>query len=347
MVKVEKTLELSYPDVPEVSLKPMVHILSSLRNPGQSVPSNQLIMEKLGQVTSKIVRISLYQSLFPGKLGECLVALGNGDILPIDMIEQLDGALPEEVRRNSECMEWLSMCTRRISQMYTPRYGKLQDQLNAFMRLFIARDLHELVNHTVESIGCLDNDTTTKDTLPTQRDTVVVCDDDEVNKKVSGSLDSEQSIDDHDSSIVDASDTKESQQTDGLSEETNRGDAARLNMRYKLLQDHIDALPWNVSKQESLVRDHGYDASFWCRDNHELDVTTDGSLDLEENLRQSLLSCYAGYVEIMNRLSIPSVQVDGAVVEKSELFGDELTLLDLKGRRSIAIKVKINVYLHY
>ena len=70
-----------------------------------------------------------------------------------------------------------------------------------------------------------------------------------------------------------------------------------------------------------------------------LQVTTDGEFNLEENLRQSLLTCYAEYVEIMERLGIPSVVVDGTNVKNREVFSDELSLLDLKGRRSIVVKV--------
>ena len=68
-------------------------------------------------------------------------------------------------------------------------------------------------------------------------------------------------------------------------------------------------------------------------------VTTDGEFNLEENLRQSLLTCYAEYVEIMERLGIPSVVVDGTHIKSGEVFTDELSLVDLKGRRSIVVKV--------
>ena len=41
----------------------------------------------------------------------------------------------------------------------------------------------------------------------------------------------------------------------------------------------------------------------------------------------------------MERLGIPSVVVDGKNVKNREVFSDELSLLDLKGRRSIVVKV--------
>ncbi|XP_066932590.1 uncharacterized protein [Clytia hemisphaerica] len=112
-----------------------------------------------------------------------------------------------------------------------------------------------------------------------------------------------------------------------------------LNQRHQIFQDHIDNLPWNVEKRNNLIEKYEYHNSFWDTENHhELEVSTDGELNLEENLRQSLLSCYTEYVEILNSLDIASIVVDGETVKCSDIFSDELSLVNLKGRRSIVVK---------
>ena len=68
-------------------------------------------------------------------------------------------------------------------------------------------------------------------------------------------------------------------------------------------------------------------------------MTTDGSLYIEENLRQTLLASFNEYVELLKQLGIPSVKIEGKPVKIHEIFSDDLTINDLKGRRAIVVKV--------
>jgi len=117
-----------------------------------------------------------------------------------------------------------------------------------------------------------------------------------------------------------------------------KSNATLLQNRYQRLQRHVNDLPWNVSKRQQLEK-LGYRQEFWWKPMDSIEVETDGMLNLDENLRQSLLSCYGEYVEILNRLDIPSITVDGEKVKTGDIFTDELELPYLKGRRSIVLKV--------
>ena len=68
-------------------------------------------------------------------------------------------------------------------------------------------------------------------------------------------------------------------------------------------------------------------------------VTTDGSLNTEENLRQTLLASFTEYVQLLKQLGIPMVKIEGKFIQISEIFADDLTINDLKGRRAIVVKV--------
>ena len=125
-----------------------------------------------------------------------------------------------------------------------------------------------------------------------------------------------------------------------ISSKSNESSKDLLTKRHQMFQDYIDNLPWNVEKRRNLIEKYGYKDVFWKDYHHELEVSTDGELNLEENLRQSLLSCYAEYVEILNSLDIPSIVVDGETVKCCDIFSDELALVNLKGRRSIVVKVR-------
>ena len=70
-------------------------------------------------------------------------------------------------------------------------------------------------------------------------------------------------------------------------------------------------------------------------------VTTDGSLNTEENLRQTLLASFTEYIQLLKQLGIPMVKVEGKFIQISEIFADDLTINDLKGRRAIVVKVGI------
>ena len=134
--------------------------------------------------------------------------------------------------------------------------------------------------------------------------------------------------------------TDESLQPDKINNvEAFDSEEIRLKKRYQKLQSYIDNLPWNVSKRKKL-KEFGYHQNFWCKTMKVIEVETDGTLNLDENLRQSLLSCYSEYVEILNRLDISSICVDGETVKTGDIFTDELALPYLKGRRSIVLKVQ-------
>lgn len=115
-----------------------------------------------------------------------------------------------------------------------------------------------------------------------------------------------------------------------------------LKSRISAFHTHISNLDWNTSKKEHLVK-LGYGRALWSDDNFELEVKTTGTLNLEENLRQTLLSCYREYCEILSSLNIATIMVDGAAVKLDDVFSDELALSELKGRRSIVLKVRNTV----
>ena len=315
LISVDRSLKLSYPDLPAFSLKSMVVSLPAFN---ASTNNNKSNVEKLDHVMKEVLRISLYQSLLPNELEESLLSLGKGDLSASELVNVLEDGLPREVSQDEECMQWLSVCTRRINQMQLPRYVKLHEQLNALMKVFIskdnvlsfANDKDKFIRRNDSGINIINND---NEVAENNTDT----------QFASGSSCGVQTLD-----CTKAVDIIDVDRTTGM-----------LNLHHKFLQDHIDNLPWNVKKRDSLVHNHGYVASFWRDKEHQLDVTTNGEFNLEENLRQSLLTCYAEYVEIMERLGIPSVLVDGASVKSGDVFSDECSLVDLKGRRSIVVKV--------
>ena len=84
----------------------------------------------------------------------------------------------------------------------------------------------------------------------------------------------------------------------------------------------------------------GYKSGLWS-DEIKVTVTTDGGLNTEENLRQTLLASFTEYIQLLKQLGIPMVKIEGKYMQISEIFADDLTINDLKGRRAIVVKVGI------
>jgi len=81
----------------------------------------------------------------------------------------------------------------------------------------------------------------------------------------------------------------------------------------------------------------GYKSGLWS-DEIKVTVTTDGGLNTEENLRQTLLASFTEYIQLLKQLGIPMVKIEGKYMQISEIFADDLTINDLKGRRAIVVK---------
>ena len=113
-----------------------------------------------------------------------------------------------------------------------------------------------------------------------------------------------------------------------------------LNRRNDSLEHYLRDLPENVRVHERLVS-VGYSERIWC-DEIKVNVVTDGSLNIEENLRQTLFASFAEYVDLLKQLGVPYVKIEGKDVKINEIFSDDLTMTDLKGRRAIAVKVSNN-----
>ncbi|XP_064383534.1 uncharacterized protein LOC135332129 isoform X2 [Halichondria panicea] len=103
------------------------------------------------------------------------------------------------------------------------------------------------------------------------------------------------------------------------------------------LEQYLAASPRNIEDKKQLL-ECGYSNRLW-EEGISLSVRTDGSRSLEENMRQTLLACYTEFSQILLQMGITHVSVDGELVKSSELFNDQLSLAELKGRRAVAVRV--------
>ena len=276
-MKVECSLKVSYPKLPNFSLKSMITFKDDVTKSVTNPSNNQSNVDKLGHVMTKVLRISLYQSLFPDELNDGLLRLSHGELKPSELVDVLADGLPGEVSEDAKCMQWLSMCTRRINQMQLPRYVKLHEQLNELMKVFITKE---------NVLGCgADDDISTHDSSAqverNTNDTNGAGAEINTNSEITtlsfvGIVDAgnhtqnERNDVDKDAS---GAEIKTSLKITTTADGNNIGEpiASMLELRHKYFQDHIDSLPWNVEKRESLVGEYGYAASFWW-DQHQLEV---------------------------------------------------------------------------
>ena len=111
----------------------------------------------------------------------------------------------------------------------------------------------------------------------------------------------------------------------------------QIQRREKVVEDYLNSLPQNRCLYDRLLA-CGYKEDIWSKE-IEITVTTDGSLNTEENLRQTLLASFTEYTELLKQLGVPMVKIEGKYVKISDIFSDDLTINDLKGRRAIVVKV--------
>lgn len=114
-------------------------------------------------------------------------------------------------------------------------------------------------------------------------------------------------------------------------------DCVDLKTKVNLFHGRLLKIPENELKISQL-QNKGYDSSLWT-DNIEIIVETSGRLNLEENKCQTLLSLYQEYVQLLQQLGIPHVHIDGKNIAIGDIFSDEHSLAELKGRRAITVKV--------
>ena len=114
-------------------------------------------------------------------------------------------------------------------------------------------------------------------------------------------------------------------------------DGVDLKAKVNLFHGRLLKIPGNELKISQLLS-KGYDSSLWT-DNIEIKVETSGRLNLEENTRQTLLSLYQEYVQLLQQLGIPHIHIDGKNIAIGDIFSDEHSLAELKGRRAITVKV--------
>lgn len=114
-------------------------------------------------------------------------------------------------------------------------------------------------------------------------------------------------------------------------------DRIDLKTKVNFFHERLLEIPENELKISQL-QSKGYDSSLW-NDNIEIKMETSGQLNLEENTRQTLLSLYQEYVQLLQQLGIPHVHIDGKNIAIGDIFSDELSLAELKGRRAITVKV--------
>ncbi len=127
-------------------------------------------------------------------------------------------------------------------------------------------------------------------------------------------------------------------QTEGI----NDLDALIID-RSRLITLHLKDIPANKKILQRL-QDCGYKLSMFD-DDIVITVQTTGGLNIEENLRQTLLALFIGYLELLKQLGIPAIKIGEKSVKLEEIFSDELTLNELKGRRAIVVKVSKEVIL--
>ncbi len=111
--------------------------------------------------------------------------------------------------------------------------------------------------------------------------------------------------------------------------------------RSRLITLHLKDIPANKKILQRL-QDCGYKLSMFD-DDIVITVQTTGGLNIEENLRQTLLALFIGYLELLKQLGISAIKIGEKSVKLEEIFSDELTLNELKGRRAIVVKVSKEV----
>ncbi|KAL5493303.1 hypothetical protein EMCRGX_G014460 [Ephydatia muelleri] len=98
-----------------------------------------------------------------------------------------------------------------------------------------------------------------------------------------------------------------------------------LELRKQLLDTYIASMPRNA-EDDQLLRGCGYSPRLW-------DQIGEGAPALGPHR-----GGFREFSDILKQLNITHVFVDGAMVKSSELFSEEQSLVELKGRRAIAVK---------
>ena len=216
---------------------------------------------------------------------------------------QLESNIPVDVAQDSYSMALLQTCATRIENMQLPRYQSLQTFL---------------VNILKEFLSCFED---------RKSELLGV-----------GSMGYKYGI------VED-----KSNETSGTGTENNRAipfktseiGHSKIQMavqeRKTNLEKYLSDIPTNKDVYERLLN-CGYETELW-KNVHEVTIKTDGTMNVEENLRQTLLASFREYAELLKQLGIPSITVDGKEVKSDEVFSDDLMLSELKGRRTIVVKV--------
>ena len=110
-------------------------------------------------------------------------------------------------------------------------------------------------------------------------------------------------------------------------------------IRQQRVESYLRKMPQNQRLYDRLLNS-GYSNMLW-KDGIQITVQTNGSLNIEENLRQTLLASFNEYVDLLKQLGIPVIKLEGKDVKIHEVFSDDLTITDLKGRRAVVIKVEV------
>lgn len=219
----------------------------------------------------------------------------------IGCMREIEREIPEDILADSMLMTKLQTSAKRIEHMQVPRYQSLKSFVINLLKGFVV-------------------------TPGNVAQTGEVSDNMRQNEETNGLV--------HETGDIAVNITGNPPQ-----ERKSSGEDLKLILaeRVGVLARDLASLPWNVSKREKLISS-GYSSLLWC-EKISIKVETNGQLNLEENLRQTLLSCFTEYCELLRQLGIPSVLVDGSQLKVEDIFTEEYPLTELKGRRAIVVKV--------
>ena len=227
----------------------------------------------------------------------------------------LEDGIPTEILSNSEFMNLLQVCAKRIDQMQVPRYEFMKIFLIKLMKVFVLNEMQIEVNHKQLEDTSIEAGKTLEDTSIEAEKQLELKNAHEEPEKLDNAFTVQNELTEMEPIVI------------------------SLSQRIAQFNKYVENLSWNKTRKETLVQ-AGYNPSLWS-DKVELKVKTDGVLNFEENLRQTILSCFNEYCDLLKQLGIPTVIINGAQIKLEDIFTDEYSLTELKGRRAIVVKVSM------
>ncbi|XP_065061836.1 uncharacterized protein LOC135688772 isoform X1 [Rhopilema esculentum] len=286
-----------------------------------SISSRAFNQNAQKELLMRVSNLTLFKALFQDEL---VKEIKKHDSINIDV----DSKIPRDIRADADLMKLLQSMGRRIEHMQLPRYHALKRMVVSIVKYYLSEEVElncselksfEERNSEVEGYNCLSQRPDASAEEGRENALLQEMPEDRVNFEC-----------DKDASMAEGKIAK-------MTDSTGPGFLDILSRRNESLERYLRNLPENVRVHERLVT-VGYSERIWC-DEIKVNVVTDGSLNIEENLRQTLLASFTEYVDLFKQLGVPYVKIEGKDVKINEIFSDDLTMTDLKGRRAIAVKV--------